>query len=403
MHRGRDDRAVRTGERFAHELARLALEQEPGVPRCSSCTDASCVHRRRRGAEPRAWSTTPSAPATVARRRAMRSRRRRHSAASAPTARPAADYRRAITAWPMRVTDPADRPAAAARRVRAVPDRSLGGGDRAAAGMFCAGVVMIASGRATCCGCFRGLLVQWAGRGAAALAREAVAVLEACADEGPVGPAYSTISQSSTPSGDYVRAIRLGRTAPRSPIGPGVPEVAVHASATSGRPRRPAAERSARAGQDRAEPRAGQGRRADDDVVVPTRTWPRRPSGAGCRPRCTGTWPRASRIATSMISPYGTYLRAWRARQQLDVGRWRAAAELVEEVMAQPAVSLPTWIVACSSGLAGRPKSGAHAHGDVVEKAERRPGAGHPAKLQRRAGWPRQGPRRRSCAVLELG
>lgn len=68
------------------------------------------------------------------------------------------------------------------------------------------------------------------------------------------------------------------------------------------------------------------------------------------------------------LASYGTYLRAWRARQQLDVGRWRAAAELVEEVMAQPAVSPPTRIVACTvQGLLAH-RSGAHAHGDVCLK-----------------------------------
>jgi DNA-binding CsgD family transcriptional regulator/tetratricopeptide (TPR) repeat protein len=43
---------------------------------------------------------------------------------------------------------------------------------------------------------------------------------------------------------------------------------------------------------------------------------------------------------------YGVYLRAWRARVALDGGRWRAARELVDEVLAQSGAAPPTRIVA---------------------------------------------------------
>ena len=46
------------------------------------------------------------------------------------------------------------------------------------------------------------------------------------------------------------------------------------------------------------------------------------------------------------LASYGLYLRAWRARQAVNSGRWHAAGEEVSEVLAHPEASPPTQIVA---------------------------------------------------------
>lgn len=50
------------------------------------------------------------------------------------------------------------------------------------------------------------------------------------------------------------------------------------------------------------------------------------------------------------IPGYGLYLRAWKARLELDRGRWSAAAELVLEVLGDPDASIPQQITARVTG-----------------------------------------------------
>ena len=185
------------------------------------------------------------------------------------------------------------------------------------------------------------------GEEAAALAAEAVAVLEACDVDGPeLARAYSTISQLHMLSGDLDPAIAWGGRALALAERLGVPEIAVHALSNVGS----AEVLSGREPQGRAKIqeslRRARAAGLDDDV-----------GRAYANLAATAAWRRQLALADRYLAEgiaycdahdlrsYGAYLRAWRARQQLDSGRWTAAAELIDEVRSEPDASPHTRIV----------------------------------------------------------
>ncbi len=185
------------------------------------------------------------------------------------------------------------------------------------------------------------------GEEAAAIAGEAVAVLEACGVEGPeLARAYSTMSQLRMLSGDLAPAIAWGERALALAERVGVPEIAVHALSNVG-----SAEvlvGREREGRAKIEESLRRARAAglDDDA-----------GRAYANLGSTAAWHRQLASADRYLAEgivfcdehdlpsYGTYLRAWRARQELDSGRWTAAAELIVAMLAEPEASPHTRIV----------------------------------------------------------
>ena len=185
------------------------------------------------------------------------------------------------------------------------------------------------------------------GEEAATVAQAAVAVLEACPVEGPeLARAYSTISQLRMLAGESRAALIWGQRALALAERIGVPDVAVHALSNIGSAEVMAGQE--RTGRAKLEDCLRRARAAglDDDVgrayanLASTPTW-RRQLAVADRYLAEGI----AYCDEHDLSSYGTYLRAWRARQQLDSGRWIAAAEVIEEVLAQPEAAPPTRIV----------------------------------------------------------
>ena len=187
------------------------------------------------------------------------------------------------------------------------------------------------------------------GRGeeAAATAGEAVGVLEELAPGPELAWAYSNVSQLRMLAYDTASAILWGERALRLAERCGARDVAVHALSNIGT----AEVLSGRDEQGRAKleeslerARAGG---LDDDVGrayanLASPAVERRQSVLADRYLADGI----AYCDEHDLSSYGLYLRAGRARQLLDNGRWASATELVQEVLAHPQASPPTQIVA---------------------------------------------------------
>jgi DNA-binding CsgD family transcriptional regulator/tetratricopeptide (TPR) repeat protein len=331
--------------RFRHELARLALEREVAVPRAlelhrrilraledASADPARLVHHAERAGDPQALL-----------RHAMAAAQR--AAALGAHREAAAHYERAITvagdspdagllsraAFELYLTDRLEEAIALQRRCVA---RLRVGEDRLQEGDALRQLSRFA---------------WFGGHGAeaAVLASEAVAMLEGCTEEAPeLARAYSNISQLRMLSADTGSAIAWGERALALAERLGMPEVAVHALSNIGTAE--TLEGREREGRAKIEESLGRARAAglDDDVG---RAYANLGSGAAWRRQ----FAIADRYLTEGIaycdehdlSSYGTYLRAWRARQHLDSGRWESARDLVEEVLSGPEPSPHTRIV----------------------------------------------------------
>jgi DNA-binding CsgD family transcriptional regulator/tetratricopeptide (TPR) repeat protein len=331
--------------RFRHELARLALEREVAVPRAlelhrrilhalevAGADPARLVHHAERAGNPQALL-----------RHAMAAAQR--AAALGAHREAAAHYERAIAvagdppeaellsraAFELYLTDRLEEAIALQRRCVAY---LRAGGDRLQEG----DALRLLS-----------RFAWFGGRGeeAAILASEAVAVLEACMEEAPeLARAYSNISQLRMLSADTGSAIVWGERALALAERLGMPEIAVHALSNIGTAE--TLDGREREGRVKIEESLRRARAAglDDDVG---RAYANLGSGAA--------WRRQFAIADRYLmegiaycdehdlSSYGTYLRAWRARQQLDSGRWDSARQLVDEVLGGPEPSPHTRIV----------------------------------------------------------
>jgi DNA-binding CsgD family transcriptional regulator/tetratricopeptide (TPR) repeat protein len=210
------------------------------------------------------------------------------------------------------------------------------------------------------------------GEEAAAVAHEAVSVLEAAGEEGPeIARAYSGISQLRMLAGDSSSAIAWGERALALAERLGVPEVVVHALSNIGSAEVMAGRE--RDGRARLEESLRRARAAglDDDVgrayanLASMPAWHRQPASAD-RYLAEGI----AYCDEHDLSSYGAYLRAWRARQRLDTGRWSDAAVLIDEVLAQAEASPPTQIVVrTAQGLLAH-REGEHGRaGALLEEA----------------------------------
>ena len=211
------------------------------------------------------------------------------------------------------------------------------------------------------------------GRGeeAEAVAGEAVVVLEQMAPGPELARAYSNLAQLRMLSYDTGSAITWSERALELAERFGVAEVAVHALSNigtaeviAGREREGRAKIQASLARARA---AG----LDDDVGrayanLVTAAVERRQSALADRFLAEGI----AYCAEHDLASYGLYLRAWRARQALNSGRWHAAGEEVSEVLAHPEASPPTQIVAhvVAGLLAARTGDHARARG-LLEQA----------------------------------
>ncbi len=211
------------------------------------------------------------------------------------------------------------------------------------------------------------------GRGeeAEAVAGEAVVVLEQTAPGPELARAYSNLAQLRMLSYDTGSAITWSERALELAERFGVAEVAVHALSNigtaeviAGREREGRAKIQASLARARA---AG----LDDDVGrayanLVTAAVERRQSALADRFLAEGI----AYCAEHDLASYGLYLRAWRARQALNSGRWHAAGEEVSEVLAHPEASPPTQIVAhvVAGLLAARTGDHARARG-LLEQA----------------------------------
>jgi DNA-binding CsgD family transcriptional regulator/tetratricopeptide (TPR) repeat protein len=209
------------------------------------------------------------------------------------------------------------------------------------------------------------------GRGeeARAMAEEAIAVLEQLPPGDPLARAYSNMSQLLMLSYDTGGAIAWGERALELAERLGVREVAVHALSNIGTAEVLAGKE--REGRAKIELSLDRARVAglDDDVG---RAYANLVSPAVERRQAA----LAARFLEDGIaycdehdlSSYGLYLRALRARQQLNSGRWAAAGGLVGEVLAQADASPPTQIVA--RVVAGLLAARAGDHGTARELLE---------------------------------
>ncbi len=191
------------------------------------------------------------------------------------------------------------------------------------------------------------------GRGeeAEAAGLEAVAVLEELPADAALARAYSNLAQLRMLAYDTTAAIEWGTRALRLASELGAEEIVVHALANVGT----AEVLAGREAEGRAKLEESLGRaRAlglDDDVGrayanLSSQALERRQFALADRYLADGI----AFCDEHDLASYGLYLRAWRARLALDSGRWAAAAEQVEEVLAHPQASPPTRIVA---GVAG--------------------------------------------------
>ncbi len=235
------------------------------------------------------------------------------------------------------------------------------------------------------------------GEDAEAVAGEAVAVLEQLAPGPELARAYSNLSQLRMLSYDAGSAITWGERALELAERFGVPEVAVHALSKIGTAEVIAGrEREGRAKIQASLARA-QAAGLDDDVGrayanLVTSAVERRQSALADRFLADGI----AYCAEHELASYGLYLRAWRACQALNSGRWHAAGEEVSEVLAHPEASPPTQIVAhVVAGLLAA-RTGDHARarglletGECVRGPDRRAaaaGAGRRCPPPRRPG-----------------
>ena len=242
------------------------------------------------------------------------------------------------------------------------------------------------------------------GRGeeAEAVAGEAVAVLEQMAPGPELARAYSNLAQLRMLSYDTGSAITWSERALELAERFGVAEVAVHALSNIGTAEVIAGrEREGRAKIQASLARA-QAAGLDDDVGrayanLVTSAVERRQSALADRFLAEGI----AYCVEHDLASYGLYLRAWRARQALNSGRWHAAGEEVSEVLAHPEASPPTQIVAhVVAGLLAA-RTGDHARarsaartGECVRGPDRRAAA---------AGAGRRCPRRGGLAAPRAG
>jgi DNA-binding CsgD family transcriptional regulator/tetratricopeptide (TPR) repeat protein len=359
----------RAAVRFRHELARLALEQDLDVARAlelhrrvlaalegAGAEPARLVHHAERAGDDAALlahgvAAGERSAALGAHREAAAHFRRAHRVSRDRPAREQAELL-GRCAFELYLTDRLEE---AIELQRIAVGLWRGGEDRVGEG----DALRLLS---------RFLWFGGHGEEADATAREAVTVLEGCPTEGAeLARAYSAISQLRMLSGDCPAAIEWGERALGLAERLGVPEVAVHALSNIGT----AEVLSGREREGRAKIEESL-RRAlaaglDDDVG---RAYANLAAPA-VRRRQLASADRylADGIAycdEHDLASYGTYLRAWRARQHLDAGRWQAAGELVSTVLDEPVVSPPTRIVAGTvAGLLAH-RIGEHARGDAL-------------------------------------
>ena len=211
------------------------------------------------------------------------------------------------------------------------------------------------------------------GRGdeAQTMASEAVSVLEQLAPGPELAWAYSNVSQLRMLSHDTKSAITLGERALALAERFGVPELAVHALLNIGTAEVIAGrERQGRAKIEESLVRA-RAAGLDDDAGrayanLASLAVERRQSALAARFLADGI----AYCDEHDLFSYGLYLRAWRARQELDSGRWSAAGKLLTEALEHPKASPPTQIVArVVAGLLAA-RTGDHAEArDVLDEA----------------------------------
>ncbi len=355
--------------RFRHELARLALERELGV------ASSVALHRRVLQALEEA-DAEPARLVHHAERAGDQEALLRHAVAAAERSaalgahrEAAAHYERAIA---VSRTCPADERAELLGRAAFelyLTDRveeaielqrqtlrlRRDGGDRVKAG----DAMRVLS---------RYLWFGGHGEEAATVAREAVEVLEGSGERGPeLARAYSAISQLHMLAGDCPPAISWGERALTLAEQLEVPDLAVHALSNIGTAE--ALSGQEREGRSKIEESLRRARAAglDDDVG---RAYANLASmSARHRELASADRYLAEGIAycdEHDLDSYGTYLLAWLARVRLDSGRWSAAGEVLEQVLARPEASPPTRIIVLTTrGLLAH-RAGEHVYAREV-------------------------------------
>lgn len=341
--------------RFRHELARLALERELDVARSvalhrlvlraleeADAEPARLVHHAERAGDEAALlrhavAAAERSGALGAHREAAAHYQR---AIAVSGARPAAERAELLGrgAFELYLTDRLEEAVELQRRTLLL---RRDGGDRVKEG----DAMRVLS---------RYLWFGGHGEEAATVAREAVELLEASPERGPeLARAYSAISQLHMLAGDCPPAIDWGERALTLAEQLDVPDVAVHALSNIGTAE--VLSGHEREGRSKIEESLRRARAAglDDDVgrayanLASTPAWHRELASAD-RYLAEGI----AFCDDHDLSSYGTYLLAWRARVRLDSGRWSAAAEVLEQVLARPEASPPTRItVLTTQGL----------------------------------------------------
>jgi DNA-binding CsgD family transcriptional regulator len=185
------------------------------------------------------------------------------------------------------------------------------------------------------------------GEEAEAAARGAVEVLEPLPAGTELARAYSNVSQLRMLAYDSPEAIEWGERALRLAEACDAEEIVVHALANVGSAEIVAGQPEAgRAKLEDSLARARE-RGLDDDVGrayanLSTHAMERRQFALADRYLADGI----AYCDEHDLDNYGIYLRAWRARLELDSGRWGAAERALEEVLAHPRASPPTRMVA---------------------------------------------------------
>jgi DNA-binding CsgD family transcriptional regulator/tetratricopeptide (TPR) repeat protein len=193
----------------------------------------------------------------------------------------------------------------------------------------------------------------FAGRGqeAEAAGAEAVALLERLEPSPELARAYSNLSQLRMLAFDTEEATAWGERALKLAERFGAEETAVHALTNIGSAQRsPGGEDSRQATLEDALRRA-KAAELDDDV-----------GRAYANLTATAVTQRQFAVADQFLTEgitwcdehdipsYTLYLLAWRARLEVDVGRWTTASGVVIEVMSDPGASVPQQIVARVTG-----------------------------------------------------
>jgi DNA-binding CsgD family transcriptional regulator/tetratricopeptide (TPR) repeat protein len=189
------------------------------------------------------------------------------------------------------------------------------------------------------------------GTDAEATGGEAVALLERLEPSPELARAYSNLSQLRMLAYDREKAIAWGERALALAERFEVEETAVHALANIGAAQRGLGDEDARRATLEESLRRAKAAGLDDDVG---RAYANLTASSVSQRQFTVAEPYLSEGITWCdehdIPGYTLYLLAWRARLDVDLGDWTAAAGLVIEVMSDPGASVPQQIVARVAG-----------------------------------------------------